>query len=228
MVLSCRLQDLCDPLEDSDRALSSPRTPNRPPGYWTLELARDPGADNPLGEWHGHVVGILGHFNRGKTWVMGRLSDYSFPTESMIIRTDGMSFKWIETKPRGSGEAGNEQDVRWHLAIDTAGFNAPITHDTLESPGKQSTKSPPRWVSVSNLAIYASAYIVSKESITKCMQSRDLLSQMFLQLAADTKCCYALLAAQNIPAILDDFTAVRESKHLLVLTWSKLPDSCYL
>ena len=150
MVLSCRLEDLCDPVEDSTPSgTSSTKTSG-----WKLELDSGPGKNKDLGKWHGHVVGILGHYNRGKTWVMGRLSDYTFPTESMIIRTEGMSFKWIQTEPkRATGErqggnigtettptykaaSGEEEsgDVRWHLAIDTAGFNTPITLHKPESP----------------------------------------------------------------------------------------------
>jgi hypothetical protein len=64
---------------------------------------------------------------------MGRLSDYTFPTESTIIRTEGMCFKWIETKKEASSGDGSG-NVRWHLAIDTAGFNAPISFEEHGSP----------------------------------------------------------------------------------------------
>jgi hypothetical protein len=119
MILPCRLQELCD-----DK-----------PGYWKLELSdRSPGEGiTDLDKWDGHVIGVLGHYNRGKTYVMGRLSDYTFPTESTIIRTDGMSFKRIETKDKASSGHGSG-DVRWHLAIDTADFNAPISLDKHGSP----------------------------------------------------------------------------------------------
>jgi hypothetical protein len=63
---------------------------------------------------------------------MGRLSGYKFPKEGMTYRTDGMSFKWVKTtwKTVSSGEG----DHRWHLLVDTAGFNAPITLGEHESP----------------------------------------------------------------------------------------------
>jgi hypothetical protein len=123
------LQELCD-----DRQ-----------GRWELELYRpraSGGSTIDLNQWKGHVIGVLGHYNRGKTYVMGRLSDYTFPTESTIIRTEGMSFKWIETKKEASSDHGSG-DVRWHLAIDTAGFNAPISFDKNESPtARRSERTP--------------------------------------------------------------------------------------
>ena len=95
MKLSCRLKDLCDPLPNDDGASST----SEPQG-WKLEVYKGPvnDRDQDLVKWHGHVVGILGHYNRGKTWVMGRLSDYQFPREGMTVRTEGMCFKWIETR----------------------------------------------------------------------------------------------------------------------------------
>ena len=137
MVLSCRLHDLCDPLETEEGASSSDEPRRTSLGHWKLQLDKGGGKDRDLSHWHGHVVGILGHYNRGKTWVMGRLSDYTFPSEGMTIRTEGMSFKWIETKStKGSSGAGKPVDVRWHLAIDTAGFNTPITLNKPTSPSK--------------------------------------------------------------------------------------------
>ena len=121
MVLPCRLHDLCDPPATEDA--SSFGDPGwKSLGHWKLQVYKGPGEGG-----HGHVVGILGNYNRGKTWVVGRLSDCTFPSEGMTIRTEGMSFKWIEPK---------SEDVLWHLAIDTAGFNTPIT---LDNPGKRST-----------------------------------------------------------------------------------------
>jgi hypothetical protein len=127
MILPCRLQELCDDKQ----------------GNWKLKLYRPPGGGvTDLDQWVGHVIGVLGHYNRGKTYVMGRLSDYTFPTESTIIRTEGMSFKWIETKKEASSDHGSG-DVRWHLAIDTAGFNAPISFDKNESPtARRSERTP--------------------------------------------------------------------------------------
>ena len=137
MVLSCRLHDLCDPLDTQKGAAGYDDRRRKSLGYWKLQQHKGPGKDRELGQWHGHVVGILGHYNQGKTWVMGRLSDYTFPSEGMTIRTEGMSFKWIETKStKSSSGAGETVDVRWHLAIDTAGFNTPITLNKSTSPSK--------------------------------------------------------------------------------------------
>jgi GTPase SAR1 family protein len=92
--------------------------------HWKLHVKTGPGDGSRLNEWNGHVVGILGQFNRGKTWVMGRLSSYQFPAEGLTSRTEGMSFKWVRTVSRTAGL--EVQDDLWHLVIDTAGFNAPI------------------------------------------------------------------------------------------------------
>jgi GTPase SAR1 family protein len=92
--------------------------------HWKLHVKTGPGDGSRLNEWNGHVVGILGQFNRGKTWVMGRLSSYQFPAEGLTSRTEGMSFKWVRTVSRTAGL--EVQDDLWHLVIDTAGFNVPI------------------------------------------------------------------------------------------------------
>lgn len=168
MVLSCRLQDLCDPKGRQDRpsAAESDQTAVSNQAdkgtwnsgmskktdkdssvsattesdigtstsdissqvnytcHWKLHVKTGPGDGSRLNEWNGHVVGILGQFNRGKTWVMGRLSSYQFPAEGLTSRTEGMSFKWVRTVSRTAGL--EVQDDLWHLVIDTAGFNVPI------------------------------------------------------------------------------------------------------
>ena len=137
MVLSCSLHDLCDPLETRHGAGSLPGPRDQPLGHWKLKLDKRPGKDGNQSQWNGHVVGILGHYNRGKTWVMGRLSDYTFPSEGMTVRTEGMSFKWISTEPKEA--VGKDPEVLWHLAIDTAGFKTPVKLDKPGSPSKCST-----------------------------------------------------------------------------------------
>ena len=134
MLLSCRLSDLCDHLEVGDDATILPEHQAKSAGHWKLHVHKGPGRvkDIDMKKWFGHV-GVLGQFNRGKIWVMGHLSDYTFPNE-------GMSFKWIETKTTPS--RGESQDLR-HLVIDTSGFNTPITlhKPNSPSPSKCSTGS---------------------------------------------------------------------------------------
>ena len=135
MVLSCRLHDLCDPFEVS-KSLSEQRVKSL--GHWKLKIMNkrlEKEAD--LIHWHGQVVGMLGYLNRGKTWVLGRLSDYPFPYESMTNIKEDMNFKWIESNARAPKGGEKYVDVRWHLAIDTAWYNAPISVDKPESPSKR-------------------------------------------------------------------------------------------
>lgn len=110
LVLPCRLSDLCQGGE----------------GFWPVNVAQSPKLNTET--WYGHVVGILGQYNKGKTWIMGRLSDCEFEGEGMTIRTEGISFKWIETA---------EQTACYqHLVADTAGFHTPITLRNVKQPGK--------------------------------------------------------------------------------------------
>eukprot|EP00118_Oscarella_pearsei_P013339 m.105971 g.105971 ORF g.105971 m.105971 type:complete len:445 (+) comp37240_c1_seq4:97-1431(+) len=71
----------------------------------------------------GKAVGILGNFNRGKTWIMSQLSDFDLPDQGLTRKTEGLSMKWISTADK-SGDP--EEDEPYHLAIDTAGINSPI------------------------------------------------------------------------------------------------------
>ncbi|XP_065828853.1 uncharacterized protein [Oscarella lobularis] len=104
-VLSCNVSDLC-----GDR------------GEWQVELPRGHDAlkMKPL---NGVTIGILGHFNRGKTWITSRLAKYDLPSQGMTSKTEGLSFKWISTTDGSSSET---QNAHYHVLIDTAGSNHPI------------------------------------------------------------------------------------------------------
>ena len=116
VILSCKLGDLCDD-EISQKRGS--------PGQWTCTFNRLQDLSFPMDKWAGHVVGILGQYNRGKTWIMSRLSNCQLAKEGMTVRTEGISLKWVETT--GDKEGDRETDKFHHLVIDTAGFNTPIT-----------------------------------------------------------------------------------------------------
>jgi hypothetical protein len=74
----------------------------------------------------------MGNYNTGKTWILGRLSDYEFPANGITLRTKGICCKWVQTQPKtGSKE---DSEARYHLAIDTAGFNRPIALTKAEHP----------------------------------------------------------------------------------------------
>jgi hypothetical protein len=119
MVLSCPLTDLCDS--------ETPKGGSKP--CWKIQVEDD----RNLGDWHGRVVGILGYLNRGKTWVVGRLSDCKFLSEGNINRTEGLSFKWIGTQGQDQSGKSNDDDSGRRLIIDTAGFSTPILWDKAES-----------------------------------------------------------------------------------------------
>lgn len=134
VVLLCSLMELCD--NDRSETMESGATHYCPrvarQGYWKLQINRGPSNNEDIGHWNGHVVGIMGNFNKGKTWILGRLSDYEFPANGMTVRTEGICCKWIQTQPKtGSKE---DSEIRYHLAIDTAGFNSPIALAKAENP----------------------------------------------------------------------------------------------
>ena len=116
IILSCKLGDLCD--DEASQKRGSP-------GQWTCTFNPSQDLPFPMDEWAGHVVGILGQYNRGKTWIMSRLSNCQLAKEGMTVRTEGISLKWVETT--GDDEGDREPDKFHHLVIDTAGFNTPIT-----------------------------------------------------------------------------------------------------
>eukprot|EP00118_Oscarella_pearsei_P016588 m.159513 g.159513 ORF g.159513 m.159513 type:complete len:571 (+) comp38767_c0_seq16:5981-7693(+) len=102
VVLKCNPLDLCDD------------------GQWVAEF---PGKEISLSNlkgisWSGLTVGVLGNFNRGKTWIMSRLVDYQLPGQGMTASTEGLSLKWAAFNNAGSN--------RGHIVIDTAGINSPI------------------------------------------------------------------------------------------------------
>ncbi|XP_062507390.1 uncharacterized protein LOC134183837 isoform X1 [Corticium candelabrum] len=133
VILSCKLGDLCDD-EISQKRGS--------PGQWTCTFNRLQDLSFPMDKWAGHVVGILGQYNRGKTWIMSRLSNCQLAKEGMTVRTEGISLKWVETT--GDKEGDRETDKFHHLVIDTAGFNTPITLSgvhTANQGGRELTES---------------------------------------------------------------------------------------
>lgn len=119
MVWSCALTDLCDP--------ELPTSDNKP--CWKIQAEDDSSSAGKFGQWNGRVVGVLGHLNRGKSWVLGRLSNCKFPTEGMANRTNGLSLKWIEIP----NDKFKDEDPRQHVAIDTAGLGTPIKFDRTKS-----------------------------------------------------------------------------------------------
>jgi GTPase SAR1 family protein len=134
VVLPCSLMELCDydrsETKETGATHYCPRVARQ--GYWKLQINREPSNNEAIGHWNGRVVGIMGNYNTGKTWILGRLSDYEFPANGMTVRTEGICCKWIQTQPKtGSKE---DSEIRYHLAIDTAGFNSPIALAKAENP----------------------------------------------------------------------------------------------
>eukprot|EP00667_Euglena_gracilis_P005002 EG_transcript_5025 len=77
-----------------------------------------------LEQWRGTIVTVLGEFNRGKTWVLNRLTGTRLPT-GVNIRTEGLSFKRLTL-------------ARKELALlDTAGAGSPVRSVT---PGQLQQK----------------------------------------------------------------------------------------
>ena len=68
-----------------------------------------------LAEGNYAIVAIMGFYDRGKTWVLNKLMDKSFPS-SKKIATEGLSFS-LTTSP---------SQTKW-LILDTAGFGSPVS-----------------------------------------------------------------------------------------------------
>ena len=61
------------------------------------------------------IVGVMGYYDKGKSWLLNKLMDTSFPS-SKRLATDGISF--CMTKGPSS--------TKW-LILDTAGFGSPVS-----------------------------------------------------------------------------------------------------
>jgi len=63
------------------------------------------------------IVGILGTYNTGKTFILNKLSGFHCPSGT-TISTEGLSFKRVKNS------------VRDFVVLDTAGMNSPVTIDS--------------------------------------------------------------------------------------------------
>jgi HSP20 family molecular chaperone IbpA len=163
VVLLCSLMELCDydrsETKETGATHYCPRVARQ--GYWKLQINRGPSNNEDIGHWNGHVVGIMGNYNTGKTWILGRLSDYEFPANGITLRTKGICCKWVQTQPKtGSKE---DSETHYHLAIDTAGFNSPIALAKAENP----TVTPKRWIAE------------TREQDKKCVQENTIDSAIY-------------------------------------------------
>jgi GTPase SAR1 family protein len=163
VVLPCNLMELCDNDRSETKETGAthycPRVARQ--GYWKLQINRGPSNNEDIGHWNGHVVGIMGNYNTGKTWILGRLSDYEFPANGITLRTKGICCKWVQTQPKtGSKE---DSETHYHLAIDTAGFNSPIALAKAENP----TVTPKRWIAE------------TREQDKKCVQENTIDSAIY-------------------------------------------------
>ena len=106
VILRCKPSDLC-----RDK-------------YWEVEFPDTTVGDSVLKkktQKSAVAIGILGNFNRGKTWIMSRLCQCDLPDQGNTVKTEGLSLKWIE--PSDESPVG-------YVIIDSAGINSPI--DLLE------------------------------------------------------------------------------------------------
>eukprot|EP00118_Oscarella_pearsei_P025605 m.308452 g.308452 ORF g.308452 m.308452 type:complete len:555 (+) comp44030_c0_seq1:601-2265(+) len=86
--------------------------------------------------WSGVAVGIMGNFNRGKTWFMSRLTGYPLPDQGLTKTTEGLSFKWVKDAITKSPKetAKPIEEMSGHVVIDSAGMHSPVNLRT-ESQG---------------------------------------------------------------------------------------------
>jgi len=69
--------------------------------------------------WNGVVVGVMGLYNRGKTFVMSNISDVNLE-QGYTVHTEGLSRKFSKL---------SDEDI---VVLDTAGKWAPITLENYE------------------------------------------------------------------------------------------------
>ena len=79
-----------------------------------IQQAPIEGQSSELAEQSFAVVGVLGYYNRGKTWLLNKLLDSNFPSYQKIP-TEGLSFALAKSPSHTS----------W-LLLDTVGFGSPL------------------------------------------------------------------------------------------------------
>jgi len=67
--------------------------------------------------FEGAVVGVLGRYNQGKTFLLQKLTRMQLGISSDFYSTEGLSFKFFST----------EEDTLQHVIMDTSGLNTPIS-----------------------------------------------------------------------------------------------------
>ena len=68
-------------------------------------------------------IGIVGNINRGKTYILSKLSKISFPSR-VSINTKGLSIKYPHLS--------EGHDNRKYIILDSAGLETPILNDDYE------------------------------------------------------------------------------------------------
>lgn len=105
-----------------------PKESSRDPqtSVWTLQVSKDVcsgRSEPPIEYWNQMgIVGVLGGFSTGKTWLINQLSNSKF-AESEAPTTRGISVKL--PPPNALGASTKSQSLV-HMLLDSAGTNAPV------------------------------------------------------------------------------------------------------
>lgn len=86
---------------------------------WEFDTPGNNAEDLLNGEWEGKCFGVMGLFNRGKTFVLGNISQQDFAQGILDDgKTEGLSIKFVEKNQ------GDHKNV--NIILDVAGLNRPI------------------------------------------------------------------------------------------------------
>jgi len=96
--------------EETEKGQQSPDSESDNEG-WQVDISDSLTDGNP--SWNGISIGILGQYDRGKTFVLNHLSSSNFES-GYIVNTKGLSVKTLQI------------DDKNHVLIDTAGLNSPV------------------------------------------------------------------------------------------------------
>lgn len=99
--------------------------PNQEEGKesWFIRVTRP--VEEAFAKFDGYVIGVLGEYNKGKTFLVRKLSSEAQDVgdEAIHRHTKGISGKLISPV---TGNAHSNEGSRKHLILDSAGLNAPV------------------------------------------------------------------------------------------------------
>jgi len=98
------------PIQEENQFPANHDTVEAEPG-WPVEFSDPLKHSDP--SWNGISIGILGQYDRGKTFVLNHLSNTNF-NSGYIVNTKGLSVKTLQI------------DDKNHVLIDTAGLNSAV------------------------------------------------------------------------------------------------------